>query len=242
MNNGNYADVDWKIEALYSGDMAHSVLGPYPDGARPREKLINKGPDALSDRELLALLLNAGIKGLNVNVLARDLMEHLDRNKGMPSVEELSRLTGVGEGKACLIIAMLEFGRRRWGAAGKRIRHPQDIYKLVQHYADRKQECFICISLNGAHEVLALRVVTVGLVNKTIVHPREVFADPVMDRSSAVICAHNHPSGQLSPSSEDDETTARLNTAAGILGINFLDHLIFSEAAYFSYREAGRLK
>jgi DNA repair protein RadC len=207
---------------------------------RPREKLIDKGPAALSDRELLAILLNVGIKGKNVTALARELQDHLDRENGIHSVEELSRLDGIGKTKACSIVAMLEFGRRRWGATGTRINHPEDIFELVKHYADRRQERFICISLNGAHEVLAVRVVTIGLVNKTIVHPREVFADPILDRSSAIIVAHNHPSGQLIPSGEDDEVTERLRSAAEILGLHFLDHLIFSDRAFFSYRQAGR--
>jgi DNA repair protein RadC len=136
---------------------------------------------------------------------------------------------------------MLEFGRRRWGAAGARIRQPQEIHDLVKHHADRKQERFLCISLNGAHEVLALRIVSIGLVNRTIVHPREVFADPIIDRAAAVIVAHNHPSGHLEPSPEDDEITFRLKAAADILGLNFLDHLIFSESTWYSYRQSGRM-
>jgi DNA repair protein RadC len=87
---------------------------------------------------------------------------------------------------------------------------------------------------------LAVRIVTIGLVNKTIVHPREVFADPILDRSSAVIVAHNHPSGQLIPSGEDDEVTERLRAASEILGLHFLDHVIFSDRSFFSYRQAGR--
>jgi DNA repair protein RadC len=139
-----------------------------------------------------------------------------------------------------MVVAMLEFGRRKW-AGGVKIKHPQDIFNLIRHYADRRQEHFLCLSLNGAHEVIATRVVTIGLVNRTIVHPREVFADPLMDRASAVIVAHNHPSGQLMPSPEDDEITLRLKVTAEILGFNFLDHVIFSEASYFSYRQSKRL-
>jgi DNA repair protein RadC len=90
--------------------------------------------------------------------------------------------------------------------------------------------------------VLAVRIVTIGLVNKTIVHPREVYADPILDRASAVAVAHNHPSGRLEPSEEDNEITARLDSAAEILGIRFLDHIIFSETAYYSYKQNGGLK
>jgi DNA repair protein RadC len=133
-------------------------------------------------------------------------------------------------------------GRRRWGRQETRISFPEDAYTLVRQYADRRQERFICISLNGAHEVLAVRVVTVGLVNRTIVHPREVFSDPIQDRASAVCVAHNHPSGKLVPSGEDNEITRRLREAANILGLRFLDHLIFSESGYFSYSQSGQLE
>jgi DNA repair protein RadC len=208
---------------------------------RPRERLLRGGPAALSDHDLLAVLLNTGIKGKNVNALARDLQGLLNREHGIPSIRDLLALTGLGVSKACAVAAMLEFGRRRWGAAGTRIKQPSDIYGLLRHHADRKQERFLCLSLNGAHEVLALRIVSIGLVNRTIVHPREVFADPIIDRAAAVIVAHNHPSGHLKPSPEDDEITRRLMAAAGVLGLNFLDHMIFTDAIWFSYRQSGRL-
>jgi DNA repair protein RadC len=209
---------------------------------RPRERLIGKGPDALSDTELLAVLLNTGIKGKNVSQLAADLLRLLDRNREIPRIQELLQLSGMGESKACAVAAMLEFGRRRWGAFGSAVTNPGEIFSLVRHYADRKQERFISLSLNGAHEVLAVRVVTVGLVNRTIVHPREVFADILQDRAAAFIVAHNHPSGRISPSPEDNEITDRLQNAAVILGLHFLDHLIFSETAWWSYRQNGLLK
>jgi DNA repair protein RadC len=208
---------------------------------RPRERLLAAGPEALSDHELLAILLNTGIRGKNVTVLAEELLERLDRSRDIPPVKELARLAGLGETKACAVVAMLEYGRRRWGASGARIKHPQDVFTLIRHNADRKQERFICISLNGAHEVLAVRVVTIGLVNRTIVHPREVFADVILDRAAALIVAHNHPSGDLRPSPEDDDVTATLMRAADVLGIKFLDHIIFSETAWFSYRQAKRI-
>ena len=205
---------------------------------RPRERLIRSGPQALSDEELLSIILVSGIRGKNVTVLARELLSRLEAEKKIPTVNELSSLSGLGESKACTVAAMLEFGRRKW-ASGQRIRHPDDIFRLVSHYADRRQEKFLCLSLNGAHEVLAVRIVTIGLVNRTIVHPREVFADPILDRASAIAVAHNHPSGNLQPSGEDNKITRRLKAAADILGINFLDHLIFSETLYFSYRQEG---
>jgi len=208
-----------------------------PKAQRPRERLLGSGPESLSDQDLLAVILSAGIKGKNVWQLSGELLERLDASRSIPRADQLSRMSGLGEAKACAVSALLEFGRRRWGPCGVRIQHPEDAFALVRHYADRRQERFICLSLNGAHEVLAVRVVTIGLVNRTVVHPREVFSDPLTDRASAVIVAHNHPSGRLEPSEEDREITDRLKAAADILGITLLDHLIFSESAYFSFSQ-----
>ena len=209
-----------------------------PKEERPRERLIRSGPEALSDRDLLSIVLVSGVPGTNVSLLAGALLEKLDNEKSIPQVKDLCGLTGMGESKACTVAAMLEFGRRKW-AAGQRVKHPGDIYNLIRHYADRRQERFICLSLNGAHELIAARIVTIGLVNRTIVHPREVFADPILDRASAVAVAHNHPSGNIQPSEEDNDITRRLKAAADVLGLNFLDHLIFSETCYYSFRQEG---
>jgi DNA repair protein RadC len=143
--------------------------------------------------------------------------------------------------KACTIAAVLEFGRRRWGARGEKITCPGEAFSLVRHYADLRQERFICISLNGAHEVLGIRVVTVGLVDRVVVHPREVYADPITDRASAVVVAHSHPSGSLKPSLEDDKITERLRAAGELVGIHLLDHLIFTAGAYYSYSNDGKI-
>ena len=229
----------------FKGEVCESRAAPsllsLPRESRPRERLIRSGPEALSDRDLLSVILVSGIKGKNVTVLAEELLEKLDREKNIPTVKELKKLTGLGESKACSVAAMLEFGRRKW-ASGRKIRTPSDIFDLIRHHADRRQERFICLSLNGAHELLAVRLVTIGLVNRTIVHPREVFADPLLDRASAIAVAHNHPSGNLRPSAEDSEITQRLKAAADILGIHFLDHVIFSENNFFSCRHEGLLK
>jgi DNA repair protein RadC len=241
MKDYNYSEYFEPLGVEDLGCRNRLVPGPrsLPPAERPRERLREWGPAALSDQELLSILLNSGVRGKNVSILAAELLERLDREKEIPSVRELALLTGIGESKASAVVAMLEFGRRKWGMAGTRIKHPADIYNSIRHYADRRQERFICLSLNGAHEVLAIRVVTVGLVNRTIVHPREVFADCLLDRACAVSVAHNHPSGQMLPSAEDDEITLRLKAAADILGLRFLDHIIFCESGYFSYRQAG---
>jgi DNA repair protein RadC len=209
------------------------------DSERPREKLQVKGPEALSDLELLAILLGSGTKESDVLTVAGRILKVLDGRNEKLSLEELQKIEGVGPAKASLIAAALEFARRRIRPEGLRISFPPDVLPLIRHFADRRQEHFICVSLNGANEVIATRVVSVGLVNKTQVHPREVFADPITDRASAVIVAHNHPSGSLEPSKEDIDITAQLKSAGKILGIRLLDHIVFNQKGYYSFLEKG---
>lgn len=212
-------------------------LSEIPKADRPREKLLQKGAEALSDLELMAILLGSGTKGHDVMKVADRILKALDNNKAKPDVEELQKIEGVGLAKATLIAAALEFARRRIRPEGLRISFPADVLPLIQHFADRKQEHLICISINGANEVIANRVVSVGLVNKTQVHPREVFAEPITDRASAIVVAHNHPSGGLTPSKEDIEITKQLKSAGETLGIRLLDHIIFNHKGYYSFLE-----
>ena len=216
-------------------------LKDIPELDRPREKLQQKGPEALSDIELIAILLGSGTKGHDVMKVSGRILKLLDGNAKQPSIEELQQIEGMGFAKATLIAAALEFSRRRIRPEGLRISAPADVLPLIQNYADRKQEHFICISINGANEVMKTRVVSVGLVNKTQVHPREVFADPITDRASGIIVAHNHPSGSLTPSTEDKEITVQLKSSGEILGIRLLDHIIFNQKGYYSLLEGGEL-
>ncbi|GMO40147.1 MAG: DNA repair protein RadC [Termitinemataceae bacterium] len=218
-----------------------SAPSDIPKDMRPRQRLIALGREALSGKELLSIILNTGVKGKNVSVLAMELLAKLHSNNGIPTIEELCKISGMGETKACVIIAMLEFGRRRWANRGVIVNTGSDVFNLLRHYADSRQEKFISMSLNGAHEVLETRVVTIGLVNKTIIHPREVFADILQDRASAVCIAHNHPSGNCLPSDADDDVTQTMEKAADLLGIQFLDHIIFTKDNYYSYNKNGRL-
>ncbi|MBP7652032.1 DNA repair protein RadC [Candidatus Dependentiae bacterium] len=208
----------------------------------PREKLLEKGAKSLSDTELLAVLLGSSTQKADVFTISKNILKTLDAQKsGEIRLETLQKIEGVGLAKACVIIAALEFSRRRIKPEGIKITAPTDILPLLQHYADRKQEHFICISVNGANEVIKLRVVSVGLVNKTQAHPREVFADPITDRASAIIIAHNHTSGSCSPSAEDIEITKQLTAAGNTLGIKLLDHIIFNKNGYYSFLEENEL-
>lgn len=154
-------------------------ISDIPVADRPREKLQKKGAEALSDLELMAILVGKGTEGHDVMSVAKRILKILDSGDEKPNLKELQKIEGVGPAKATLIAAALEFSRRRIRPEGLKISFPPDVLPLIRHYADRKQEHFICISVNGANEVITSRVVSVGLVNKTQVHPREVFADPI---------------------------------------------------------------
>lgn len=211
-------------------------LNPY-ETMQPREKAIQYGTAALSDKELLKILIGSGHKGHNVDQIASELLKLLDREKELPEIKVLMETKGIGAARASLIAAALEFSRRLYLPTGRRIDNPADAYQLLFHMADRPQEYFFTISLNGAHEQIKTRQISQGLLNKTIVHPREVFSDPIRERAAAIIVAHNHPSGNLTPSKEDKNITMRLVSAGEILGIPVLDHIIFSQKGYMSFAQ-----
>jgi len=208
-----------------------------PQSERPREKLLDNGASILSDHELLAIILGKGTQRDDVLTLSRKIVRIIDE-KGMSfSAHDITNIAGIGTAKAATIAAAFEFVRRRIRPEGLKIKFPADILPLIQHYADRKQEHFICVSMNGANEVMSVRVVTIGLINKTHVHPREVFADVLSERASAIIVAHNHPQGDLHPSEEDKNMTIMLQKAAATLKISFLDHIVFNTKGYYSFLE-----
>ena len=216
-------------------------LSNIPAHDRPREKLLRKGAAALSDQELLAVLLGKGTPGMDVMTLAGKLARVIDEKGLSVQAEELTSFGGVGDAKATLILAAIEFARRRIKPEGAKIETPSDLLPHMRHYADRRQEHFLCASINGANEILNIRVISIGLVDRTPVHPREVFAEALSDRASAIIVAHNHPSGGLEPSASDVEVTGQLKAAGAVMGISLLDHIIFNQRGYFSFLEAGRL-
>ena len=216
-------------------------IADIPAKDRPREKLLRIGAAALSDQELLAVLLGKGTTGMDVMALAGKLARVID-DKGLGvRIEDLTPFDGVGNAKAALILAAIEFSRRRIKPEGAKIGTPADLLPHVRHYADRKQEHFLCASINGANEILNIRVVSIGLIDRAPVHPREVFADALTDRASAVIVAHNHPAGGVEPSAPDREITGQLKKAGAVVGIPLLDHIIFNRTGYYSFLEAGTL-
>ncbi len=212
-----------------------------PKHERPREKLLARGAKALNDQELLAILLGKGTPKTDVMMLAGKLVKVVDEKGLELQPDDLVQFGGVGDAKATLILAAIEFARRRIKPEGTKIETPADLLPLIRHYADRKQEHFIAASINGANEVINIRVVSIGLVDRTSVHPREVFADALTDRASGLIVAHNHPAGALEPSAWDIEVTKQLKAAGEVVGVTLLDHIVFNRSGYFSFLEVGKL-
>ena len=210
-----------------------------PKFSRPREKLKEKGPQALTDEELVAAILGMGTAGLDVRTIARQVASLIREHKQGLTLDHLLDVPGVGLAKGAQILSAFELARRHLVKETVRITGAQDVLPLLADIAARQQEHFVCISLNGAHEVIEKRIVTVGLLDKSQVHPREVFADVIADRAAAVIVAHNHPSGELKPSDSDIKIHEQLTEAGRILGIRILDHVIVSRKGYYSFQEAG---
>jgi DNA repair protein RadC len=212
-----------------------------PEADRPREKLLRKGAKALSDQELLAILLGKGTSRIDVMTLAQKLARVMDEKGLDVQCQDLTQFEGMGDAKATLLLAGIEFARRRIKPEGIKIETPADLLPQIRHYADRKQEHFLCATINGANEVMNVRVVSIGLIDRSPVHPREVFADAISDRACAIIVAHNHPNGKLDPSTNDLYVTKQLKEAGEVVGISLLDHIIFNRSDYFSLLENGLL-
>lgn len=207
----------------------------------PRERAMSQGVDRLSDLDLVHAMLGSGTRQQPVRQLAASVLATLESQGQGPDPGSLLAIPGMGLAKTTLFCSAMELARRLYQPKNLRIRVPRDALPLLRHYADRTQEYFLCVSLNGAHEVIACRVVTIGLLNRTLVHPREVYAPAIADRAASILVAHNHPSGNLEPSEEDLEITGRLRQSGEILGIKLLDHLIFFGDDYTSILERGLL-
>ena len=212
-----------------------------PEHSRPREKLRERGAAALTDEELVAAILGMGTAGIDVRTMARQVAGLIREHKEKLTLHHLLDVPGMGLAKAAQVLSAFELARRHLLKDTVKITVAADVLPLVADIAAKPQEHFICISLNGANEVIAKRVVTIGLLDQSTVHPREVFADVIADRAAAVIFAHNHPNGNPQPSEADRRAHDRLTEAAKILGLRILDHIIVTKKAHYSFQENGLL-
>ncbi len=212
-----------------------------PKVDRPREKLKAKGVKALSNEELLMVILGKGMKGRDVRVLAKDILKEVERAPENINLENMRNIQGIGLAKATQIMASFEFAKRYLVKDGIKIRNADDILKLVEDIRNKKQEYFITLTLTGASDLIEKRTVFIGTINQSIVHPREIFANAISDRAAGIVFVHNHPLDDPNPSDDDIGITNRLCEVARIVGIQVVDHIIVSKRDYFSFQAEGLL-
>lgn len=223
------------------------LIRDYPKEERPRERFLQDGPQSLSNQELLALLLRTGSKEESVLQLSNRLIKAFEglRLLKEASVEEMTEIKGIGEAKAIQILAAVELGRRIHKLNDQDryvIRSPEDgANYCMEEMRFLSQEHFVCLYLNTKNQVLHKRTVFIGSLNASIVHPREVFKEAFRRSAASIICLHNHPSGDPSPSREDIDVTKRLVECGKIMGVEVLDHIIIGEHKYVSLKEKGYL-
>ena len=223
------------------------LMRELPMDERPREKLLCHGVALLSNTELLAILIGTGTREESAMGLAGRVLSSAGGLSGLGSLqaEEMSRIKGIGKAKACCLAAALELGRRMAACGGKnrvRVGNSGEAATLFQEEMRHlKKENFRCALLNVKNEVLCIENVSVGGICGTNAHPREVFEAAIRKGANAIIVAHNHPSGDPTPSDDDRELTRRLKESGEILGIKLLDHIIVGDGVYISMSEEGLL-
>jgi len=216
-----------------------------PKPERPRERLQRFGPEALSAQELLALVVGRGIPKKSVMNIAQELITKFGNVKaiGQATIEELSQIKGIGLAKAAQIKASFELGRREELEPELKsfdIKDPEAVVKAIRaSIKDKAKEHFKLILLNPRNKIIGISTISIGTLNTSLVHPREVFKDAIMHSAASVVLAHNHPSGDPEPSEDDITITKRLMEAGKILGIEVMDHIIIAKNGFLSFKEKG---
>jgi DNA repair protein RadC len=206
---------------------------------RPREKLQIKGPAALSEYELLMAIIGSGNAQADVTKIARDVQKILKEKGSELTFDDLLSVKSLGPAKATQIMAGFELWRRQFEVAERPIiDSPEKAVEQLSDIRDKKQEYFVCLTLDGANRLIAKRIITIGTLTASLVHPREVFAEAITDRAASIIIAHNHPSGSLNPSTADIGVTHRLINAGKLLGISVVDHIIITADTWSSIPNA----
>ncbi|MGL5269034.1 MAG: RadC family protein [Selenomonadaceae bacterium] len=230
--------------------MKATMVRDLPQAERPREKLLSEGSRALTNAELLAILLRTGTKEESVLHLAERILSRF-KEQGIASLVnvsslELSEIKGIGPAKALTILAAIEFGRRIGTKAAEQrqtIQGPEDVAAYAMpRLRYQTKEYFLVLLLNMKNQVLSLQTISVGSLSASIVHPREVFQAALRQSAAAVILIHNHPSGDPSPSQEDIAITDRLVQAGKLMDIPVLDHVVIGDNKYISLKEKGMVK
>jgi DNA repair protein RadC len=218
-----------------------------PKPERPRERLQRFGAEALSSQELLALIIGRGVSGKPVMSIAQELMTRFGSIKTLSdaTIEELSGIKGIGVAKAAQLKASFELAKRQElerDLGDYRITDPESVVRAIRtSITDKAKEHFKLILLNTRNKIIRIATISVGTLNASLVHPREVFKEALIHNAFSVILAHNHPSGDCQPSEEDIRITKRLKDAGRIMGVEVLDHIIVANSEYFSFKGKGLL-
>ena len=218
-----------------------------PEAERPQEKMLYGGPGCLSNSELLALIIRSGTDNKSAVRLADEVISYTNENTGglgAAEVRELTEIDGIGEAKACSIVAAMELSKRmisdHQGALKVRIRDSRQVADiLMDEMMYEKRELFMTLNLNSRLQVESKSIISIGSLDSAPVHPREVFGPAVRRGAAAVVVAHNHPSGDPTPSPQDIDVTKRLISASEILGIRLLDHVIVGNGCFTSMKSEG---
>lgn len=224
------------------------MLKNLPKEERPREKMIQFGASSLSNSELLAVLLRTGTKQKSALTIGHDIVSKCEdefTNLTQWTFEEFCSVEGVGESKACQILACVEMAKRLHVSSVKRkvkLGSPLDVVSFFSaELGHLKVEKFICIFLNTKSEIINWEVISVGSLNASIVHPREVFSRALKRSAASILVLHNHPSGHIAPSKEDLLITERLCEVGRLMGIPLIDHIIIGQKDYYSFKEENKL-
>jgi len=225
----------------------HTKIPDWPEQERPREKLMLHGVRSLSDAELIAILLRSGSGAVTAMDLAKTLIRDFQTldNLASRSYQDLRQYQGLGDVKAVTVVAAFELGRRAAavGRSGRsRISSPEDVVRRFKPFVqDLHYEVFMVLLLDSANHLLREVTITTGILNSSLVHPREVFRSAILEPAASIILLHNHPSGNPEPSTEDIQVTRQIVDAGGIIGIPVHDHIIIALDKYTSFAEKGLL-
>ena len=214
---------------------------------RPRERLINVGVENLSDEEILAIILKTGSKEMSVKNLSSYILSSLGGIENLKNINyhEVKKIKGIGEAKACTLVALSEIARRMnrkiASIIGTKLNTPLKIFEYYKSKINNDQEQFYCIYLDASKKVIEEKLLFIGTANYSLVHPRDVFKEAYLLNATSIICVHNHPSGEVKPSKEDINLTIRLKEIGVIFGIRVIDHIIIGDDKYYSFLENGKI-
>lgn len=224
----------------------HYTIKDFPLEERPREKVKQYGINNVTNKELLSIILKTGTKNINVEDLALSILRKykLHELKDV-TINELTKIKGIGEVKAIELLAAIELGKRinyKTEEKKKKLNNPEVIFQEMHYlFIDKKQELFYCLYLNEKQELIERKLLFMGTVNKSITHPREVFKEAYRLSASSIICMHNHPSNDLRPSKSDLEFTTSLVEIGKLQGIPVVDHIIVGDSSFYSFYEHNNI-